>query len=378
MAALTTGLAMASMISTALRGVNVLRKTSDVAGDITNNKSLTDIVKMSRVQPLTVVDNDLVHWENLPDVLQTALSIFTGYYLQAVSILGSIDTVKVVKTLNALNPNQDSMFSLETFKDRMESENEGSWKMASESYKWALPKTKNQMAFEAVTSVIGKDETVNVRDLTNLAIGKMINVTLSDSNKGENKINMPVSIRLSVSTIPSRSLESILTLNSIDKTLVERFHAWRSGQIEFVKDLILCQDMIDERKKLLMKDKSGVYSAMVQAATNNTMRGLTRNNPSMAASSNIVVISDTTAKEVEHKLGGKLSDPRTRTQVFESGYMMLLIIVDKQFDRVTFYHRGIASPTSMGLRDIKISNKNNGPDIMDILKAFGQGSAPSL
>lgn len=356
--------------------------------------SLTDLVKLTRVQPLTILDSDVLHYEGLTDVLQSTLSIFTGYYLQALAIVGSVQATKVMNTLGSLNPTANSGildsarhgstrfdqdgFSVETYHDRMTSETEGSWKMAKEAYKYSLPMHKKQFGFEAVVNDLGKDTLATVRDASNLSVGKMINVTMSDTDKGESKATMPISVRLATNVMSSKLVEAMLTQDSAETSLVERYHAWRGGQIEFIRDLILCQDLIDNRKKLLLKDKSGVYSSVVAQASNHAANGLMGKNPSLAAASNIVVISDTTQAAIEAKLSARLSDVRTRNKMFQSGYMMLLVVIEKRFDRVTFYHRGIANPTSVSLRDIKISNKGSGPDLMDIVKAFGLGTAPSF
>lgn len=389
----TTGIASAGLLFKALHTIRGGAKTVGDVGkglaDIGGQRSLTDIVRMARVEPLTVVDADVQHWEGITEVLQTTLSVFTGYYLQAVAIMGSIDSVKVVKTLSQLNPNK-AVF--ESYREQYGQVEDGTYKQSMEAYRWALPKLSMEaLAPKDTESVyvnarISDKENVGdiLRENTNLSVGKLINVTLSDSEY-KSKVVLPISVRLTVNTLPSKAVESILTADNRDHTMIERFHAWRSGRIEFWRDLVLCQDMIDERKRLLMKDKAGVYSAMINVATKNTssvilnkLTGGKSGSPSLASSSNIVVISDTTLKEIENKLGTKLSDFRTRTKIFESGYMMLLVVIDKHFDRVTFYHRGVNLPTTMGLRDMKISNKNSGPDILDIMKAMGQNSAPSF
>lgn len=378
------------------------KNAANKVNGINAQNSLTDIVKLTRVQPLTILDSDVIHYEGLPDVLQSTLSIFTGYYLQALAIISNVQSAKVINTLTSINPsaaNQglDDMryggtrfgqenFSLETYHARMNNDQEGSWKMTKEAYKYSLPRSKKQFGFESVVKGLEKSaskgldkEAVNaVRETTNLAVGKLVNVTLSASDTDDTRASMPVSIRLATNTMSSKLVEAMLTQDSEETSFVERYHAWRGGQIEFMRDLILCQDLIDNRKKLLMKDKSGVYSSVVAQASNHAMNGLMGKNPSLAAASNIVVISDATQAAIENKLGTRLSDVRTRNKMFQSGYMMILVVIEKRFDRITFYHRGVANPTSVSLRDIKVSNKGSGPDLMDVMKALGMGAAVTI
>ena len=57
---------------------------------------------------------------------------------------------------------------------------------------------------------------------------------------------------------------------------------------------------------------------------------------------------------------------------------MIIVVINREFQRVNFYHRDIRMPTSVGVRDIKMSSKGNGPDITDILNAYMKGVQPTL
>lgn len=389
MAPVTTGLAMATAVTKTLHTMSSAKSVSEAVSEYGSQNSLTDLSKLARVQPITIIDSDCAHLEYLSDVLQTTLSIFTGYYLQAIAIIGTVDSVKVIKTLASVNPTSQG-YRTESFSQEY-AEQDGTWKQSMEAYKWSLPTKKNSIAFENASATLSKDDGVSekLREAVNLGVGKIINVTLADSDKGT-KVTMPVSISLATNILPPKAVQSIITLDNKDTTFIERFHYWRAGRIEFWRDLVLCQDMIDERKRLMMKDNSGVYNEIVSRSNSsitnsviNIIGAITgtaalKRTPTLATASNILIISDTTAKEVEAKLGGKLTNNNIRKNIFKSGYLMLIVVIDKQYERVTIYHRGIDLGSTMSLRDIKISNKGNGPDIMDIFKALGMGQAPTL
>jgi hypothetical protein len=57
---------------------------------------------------------------------------------------------------------------------------------------------------------------------------------------------------------------------------------------------------------------------------------------------------------------------------------MIVAVIDKEWSRVTFYHRGLPDATEVSFRDLKVSSKGNGPDVSDILKAYTLGQAPRL
>ena len=417
---------VAPVITTALQGAmaatsafNMIGKTKDAAqaagqtlksandftftNTLASQNSLTDIVKMTRVEPETLIDQSCLHIEYLPDILQTTLNIFTGYYLQALSLLGTVNSTKVIRTLSALNPTAPDFFSMESY-------SEGAYKSALESYEFCLPRSNSSFALENnLVSATGNRQAprqaprqnsqahgpgVNnsqyrtasaaprlnelTRELSNLAVGKLINVSLSDSNNSDSKVTIPVTVRLATSVVPGGVLTALMSANKTEDTIVERFHSWRAGRIAFWKDLVMCQDMIDNRKKLLLDDKTGTYQRILRNANNHRMAGLTSDKTPAAQSSNIVVISEATAREIEQKSGFQFKNPNSRAKLFEAGYMMLIVIIDPQYERVTFYHRGVAAPTNVGVRDIKMSNKNGGPDVTDIMKMLLQGNAVNI
>ena len=59
---------------------------NNVAGHFTD-QSLTSITKLTRAEPLTIISHDCANLEYLPDLLNNVASIYSGYFLQAVSML---------------------------------------------------------------------------------------------------------------------------------------------------------------------------------------------------------------------------------------------------------------------------------------------------
>lgn len=345
--------------------LNTISSLFKLVGKATKQSSLIEVSSPARVEPICVISNDCVNLDYAPDVMQSLQSVFTAYYLQAVALTCNISAVKATKVLDRLNPNRsDSITKL------------GSGILLStESYKHKLPTLK--MASEAVsidngTGVIGKDFST-ITDLSNLSVGKLIEVTIKDSDN--QTIKVPISIRLMVNQLSDKNIEHLLGAATNDTTFMERYHAWRSGRISFIKDLVLCQDLIDEHKKALLTDKAGVYTDISQRASKHKRTGVFDDSPSLASASNLFVISEAVAANIESKLGGKLSSPKIRDKIFSAGYGMIIVVIDREWERITFYHRGLATSTTMGIRDIKAANKgSNGPDIMDMMKAYSAGT----
>lgn len=394
--------------------------------------SLIDYTQVARVEPIVLVDSDCLYLDSLPEVQQSLLSIFAGYYLQAIAISTTIGKIDVTRHLDRLNPRRNPadsatstmgyLLAVENYRHRLPTPNDGE-KLALENMVMeALPEAvqdairqdaarwaKNHDRREAdkleldqknsqrqtdqfnkshdlQTQVrddrlnasemgIGRDTMSTLKELANLSIGKMLSVEITD---GLHKAAIPIAIRLMASSLPSSNLVHILSIGNQDISVKERYHAWKAGRLEFIKDLVLCQDLIDAHRKNLMADKDGIYTNLLKRQRGNQLSTLVSGNPSIATASNLVVLSSDTAAQLELNINGKLSDFKTREKVFKNTYIMIMAVIDKQWERVTFYHRNINEVTEVGVRDLKAANKGNGPDVSDILRAYQLGNSPSL
>ena len=371
-------------------------------GTNVETRSLVESTQVARVEPLTILSKDLITVEYTPEVMQTLLSLFTGYYLQAISLSVKIQGINVIKVLDRVNPDRhlnDLTLVTEGYQERLG--------LTKEGHKYRLPTLENRDAIDFETqrirkvsleSLAGKlntpitdtmedpeslvgtgtvthDDLDVVKEVSNLAIGKFVKVTIESNGQ---KAVIPVNIRLATNVIPTNSIVRLLTVKSGDESLTERYHSWRAGRIEFIRDLILAQDLIDEHKKAIMNDESGVYSQILDRVNRAKSYGALSHNPSLVSASNIFVISNDVAREIETKLHGKLSSPRIRDLLFKNTYAMLIVVVDKEWDRVTIYTRGINSATDVSVKEIKAANKGKGVDPMDVLKALTSGNAPSF
>jgi len=219
------------------------------------------------------------------------------------------------------------------------------------------------------------DVTRDLTELANLSVGKTYSIELVE---GKNKVNMPVSIRLLASAMPTKDLIHILSTGSQDNSWKERWHGFRSGRLAFWKDLVLCCDIVDQYRRDILSDKTGTLARVNKIQRSNELATIISGNPTVASASNLVVISQETADELEMQLEGRLSDFKIRQRMMKSTYLMILAVIDNDYGRVTFYHRGIPVATQVRLRDLKGSNKGNGPDVSDILKAYQLGNSPTL
>lgn len=342
--------------------------------DVGRQKTLIELSSPARVEPSTFVSADCVNVEFIGDVMQSLQSIFTGYYLQAVNLVCSMQTAKTVRNLERLNPHRNlnlayrgeegglGQLGAESIVNR--------WKISYENIddKNKPSKSRSQVEYKNIDVV---------KENANLSVGKLVEVTVTE---GESTVKIPMAFRLMVSTLPDNVASQILTINVQDNSFLERWHGWRSGRLSFLKDLVMCQDLIDQHKKAMIKDKSGIYRDIIASANKNKLAAMFdgKGRQSLNSASNLFVISEATAAEIEERGNGKLSNRVFREKVMASGYAMILVVIDRQYDRVRFYHRGIDQSTSVGKNDMKSANKGTGIDVQDVMKMFIQGSSPSF
>jgi len=347
------------------------------------NDSLISFTKAARVEPIALVDQRAAHLPYAHDIMQALSSMFTGYYLQAVALTVSVGKINVIKLLDTLNPTRDVGSAMGDVVDRVrQTGNVGLLSMEAFNYKLPVPGEGVSLesdvicvAMESGGAKFGKDTLDTVREATNLSVGKIVEVTIKD---GEAEVTYPITVRIISALMDSAILTHILGDGSRDTSVKERWHGWRSGQLEFWRDIVLSSDIIDEHRRTLMKDKSGVYGQILARRTGNKAAGLMTDTPSIGTASNLIVMTKQTAQELEAQVGGKLNNVAIRKKIEQESYVMIMVVVDPEWEQITIYHRGIATPTQLSVKELKASNKGTGQDIGDILKAYQLGQHPTI
>lgn len=351
-----------------------------------SSDSLLEYTKVTRVEPIALIDHTISHLSETEDVCRTLTALFAGYYLQGIAISHNVGSIQTISTLGKLNPSRDykdaAIFGLNMF--------------GVENYQTALPRIKNKgniekrptLSFEALgdnddeaeylTQVSGSgDSTRDIAQMAaNLSTGIMLEVVLeSDGNRAV----IPVSVRLIASPTPVSVLKQLCGFSFKNRTMKERWHGWRSGELSFITDIVLCQDIIDSHREALIKDTTGAYQEIVARKNKNKLTGLMAFSPSVATASNIIVMSHETSREIEKDIGMRWSSFKHRQKIFKATYVMLVAIVDVRNQMCTIYHRDISLGTDVSFRELKRSNsKSGGNDVIEHLNSYMMGTNPTF
>lgn len=374
-------------------------------GTVGEPMSLTDIGKVARVEPITVVSKDLSAVPEMYDILHGLLDIYTAFYLQAVSILSAdLQDIRILKILDKTNPDRDIKTILATGYTSYESRSLAT--VSFNDYKYSKYKSPKMLSLEAqplenfgdiVNPELNHDDdyrnipnnNVQYKDIRYnfdkmpSAVGKIIEVTFNYEQKdGKNKNNtsivIPVLVKLDTMVVDSEAVDLIITNNEDEITFTSRLRDAIKGKIHFIKDFILCSDLIKNQKKAMMKDTTGTYTELLKRISNSRITSVITGNISMAAISSIFVISEENEKQIQAKIGGNLSSKLARDIVFNNTSAMMIVVVDRQWQRVSMYIRDIDGYTQRSFKDFKSFKNNSGDNIADILKAFSLGHAPTF
>lgn len=388
--------------------------------------SLVEATQTMRVQPLCVIDHTLSTSPILEPLNQNLLNLFSAYYLQAVARDNVVGKVSVFRRLDKLNPNRSKAESVLNNAAIILNGMEGYYdtslpclpkltnthvereaiKSATESLVYSMeavhvgdeviettdttdtaekPSAWKRIGQSIVDDINGNNKggeakngfsSGDAKELTQLAVGKILNVTFTENG---GSLTVPVAVRLMTSLMLPNALVRLLNFGSRERdlTLKERWHAYKSGKIEFWRDFILAKDLKKQRVNDIVADKDRIYQKIQARLLDNAAAGAMSANPSLANMSNIIVINKPTLQELESVLGGKFSNFNLRERVFNNTGIMLFAVVDNDSQRVKIYHQSIEECTDVSFNEINRGSKKDS-DITDLLNVFLQGGAPRL
>ena len=428
------------MLGTLISGtIDFLKKYPKLARAV-NSNSMTQYTKSTRSEPITMIDTSISNMEELPDLMMTLTSIYAAMYAQSFSIAinQEIGDIKVLQTLDQINPNRSKMEGVLALASGLSTGLESNHLMLPD-YKNIGKKQDSVISYESAVKVHGStrntwgaitnglatsevkldengkpvyaDADGNTKDdkgrritaangevvrvetdpngvghgtdiesiakfMSNLSTGILFEVHVEAEGR---KVSIPISVRLLANKMAPDIMVSLFTAAVKNRTAKERYREWRAGGLSFWNDVILCKDISRENRRNLIKDTSGMYSEVLRRKSSNQITGALSGNPSISQISNILIVSEETATQFERESGKKLKSPAVRDLIFNNTQTLILAIVNRNRETVTLHYHDISVPTTVTFRDLKGSGgKGGAPDVMEIIKAFQMGNGINL
>lgn len=399
--------------------LDTVSKLATTAGSV-QSKSLIQYTGSTRITPFTLIDRSLLAVPELQDILQTDASLYSGYYLMGVQLsVNSIDGISVIRQLDKLKPTRRTpnktdigMAGLATLQN-----------MARENYTYRLPMGDKPLKPLVLPSVLATESNDNKTPLpkqagvdkdgnpidsdgkrmhdkqgllisgtkhtqsstvggksietvtqdSNLAVGKMLEVSLNINGQ---QMSIPVQVRLNTFIASPTEVANIVANVDPHKSGGEIKALYQAGLID-LWDALTGKQAANEWRKAALEDKTGTILRESQRRTGNKVAAVLSGEKSYGDISGIYVISANTARMIEGEIGGKLSNFSVREKLLARTGVMLLTVVDTDWKRVTIYHHSIDGNSSYSFADLKRGGKSNNHDIGMVLEAFRQGQAPS-
>lgn len=392
---------MINFSETPLASIGAIRSFARAA----KTTSLINASAPSRVEPVTLIDNTIALIPEIDDVLQSALNMFSCYYLLAFDLSIPINGINVLKRLDQLNPNRsvsDAVLSTDWAEESYHSglgvstmEGINLFDYTEEASNTtvnhyggqggnARARGGNASVGNINVKTSSGDKGTNqsshgnqkeLRESDNLSVGKMLELTIKE---GSHEARFNVMVRLMARVVRADILANVLTMDRRKLTVIERWHQMRSGEISFFADYLLGRDLIKAHRKNLVNDDTGIYKAEIERNRKNTVAGLVSGRPSLAGSSTIAVVSRETANQIERTIRGRLTDKRKRDDFFSKNNLMTLVVVDPDDSTVTFFSESINTFTEVTFNQLKRVSQSKNQDLLPLLSAFKDSKSPIL
>ena len=211
-----------------------------------------------------------------------------------------------------------------------------------------------------------------LNDANNLAVGRWIQVTLTLQG---HQVEIPVALRMRPMFAATIIMRELIAYGDIKESWSERWLRFKAGELSF-KDWLLQSDRIRHQKKLVTLDKNGILMDMIKRRSKNFEAAVKSGQPSLGGASAMFIVSKDTMDYVQSVTGHNFDNEEIRELFFAANSAMMVVVVDDRWDRVTTYTRGVSVGSDYSIRDFAKFGKGDGPDIMEIFKAYQMGSAP--
>ncbi len=353
--------------------------------------SLAEFSAITRNEYMTLVEDSLQGADYLPGLLEHLQTLLGCNMLAAISLLTGVPEVDVLGTLDKVSTKRDPLNSAMSGGSRLAK------LIGSESTRIGLPTYENlpmaigessrrktggsrNLNSDADGSKskggqgLGKDSVRTLTEASELSTGKQFTVTFErDGNKAE----VLMSLRLAVMLASTQEVQTLLTLTDQTNTFSERRLKVQAGQLKFWKDLVFCNDLIEQARKNRFKDKTGYYSRMMDRRSSNWLSGLLSFDLSINNASAIMVVEQETVDALSAEMGGDFDEFAVRKQVFDDTLTVYIAVVDTRFNQITIYTRGMDESTTLSVSDLKGKGGKGGGNVDDIIRAYTSGNTPN-
>lgn len=361
---------------------------SGAVNALDSRESLSEFSAGTRLSPPCMVESliERMSPQDSHSIKQALLNIYIGHYLTVVNRIVKVGNISVSQILDPLsNPSDANAFDLygNTVADAAgAAAAAGLSGLMEGNDKFLLPGFAGKDNMDLMSDFkhlnipdFSMESKGSLGEAVNLAVGKEIKVPLLAPNGKE--VTVPVVCTLVPSVLNTENMvKTVAAFLSRDNSYIGRWHRYRAGEFGSFLDYALGLDIAQEDLNIRINDTNGLY-VVAQA---NRKRGLISTilsgKKKMNVASAMIVVTDSTARELENALRRPLANARARQEFFKLTGSMVLCVVNQRRELVRIYQRGISEYgdyTMDEIRPLASSNPTSGFDINSVMRAYRAG-----
>ena len=346
--------------------------------------SLTQYVKRSIISSRVFIDNALATEEALKNLMSTVMNLYIGFIMTAFSMnqycTGTKkirDIMSVVATEGFDLKAQFLATALKNYFPGMEGLMDDAADVGGDiseilngNKEIENDDDENKSSSKATISKESKEDSV--------PSGRVIRVEM---NVQGNKFNFDMFLQLAQMFIPSDVAKQFIKLN-FTPTFKQRYLQAKAGEISFIGDLLMCQDIRRQRLNALKHDKNGVLTDMLDRQTNSLenawLKYLQVTPQRQNIANTILVFEKTNFDKACSDAGIRFKDFNARQAFFTKTFSMMICVVDTMYNKVDIYYNGLNAASTYTFEQLKKKGAGNASDILDIMKSYAANVAPKF
>lgn len=347
----------------------------------TTSMSLFQYTKRAVINSRVFIERSLANEEILSPLMLNTMNLYTGLILTATSMNSMVTDTKRVRDAMSVVSTESFEPAIQEYQYSDDAINKffGTPKM-----ELTLTNSNGRDRLEDNTTGIENPEGASVVDQeprnANLPSGRVIQVKFGNA-KSPTAMTINLYLQLSPQFVPNDVAAQFIGLN-FAPSFKQRWMQASAGEISFIKDLIMGQDMRKRRRQAMKNDKTGALREMIErqenALSNSWMKLIFLTPERQNIANTILILEKNNFEKACSRAGLRFKDFNNRQKFFNKTFAMMLHVVDPMFNKVTSYYHGLNAISEFTFDQIKRNSRNENVDLMQVMKAYAQGMAPKF
>lgn len=376
--------------------MGIVKETYDTIGELSKairdfrlglTVSLPAFLKSTNIMSRVYIEEKLYEEEILLPLIGLANQMYAGFVMTALQLNQYVTNSRNVRNVLELVATEDYEDSTDIIHNEMHGTN-----IHTEDNKVLTLEQKEQKLVSG--RVIELD--LHIEASANGTVSN-INQTIQGQKGNQTNINMiqekgpsVTKVLLYVQLIPylitTSIVEQVITLHTGNTKEFRRKKA-KAGEISFFWDYLFERDLITDQTKALKEDRTGMLYKMLKQSNNSLSKALLRfvniapENHNLA--NTILILDNSTFKTACSKSGVDFTHKATRDKFFKETFIMMVMIVDTNYNNVTIYFNGLDTKGDYSFKMIQAnsgagSHGSDKYDLKDIMTALSTGMSPKF